>query len=142
MQPGARGGWGGGAFVVLACVLFGVVVISQPRVALFFIQHLCFLLLTPESTSHAPALLSIFKWSQPRCHYEGSLGLGWFTISLQVGLLLAVLCGWRSPGQFLMTHTWPHGRFALLCCTGTTNPPHRDSTPSLDCRVCDGHGGE
>ena len=75
------------------------------------------------------------------CHYESPGVSGAFAICLQVGLLLAILGGWRPLGLSL-THTCSGGRFSLPCCAKITKTPRRDSTPFLDCRLGDGHGGE
>ena len=57
------------------------------------------------------------------------------------GIISRYLGGWWPLGQSL-THKCSGGRFALVCCAGITKTPRRESTPFLDCRVGDGHGGD
>ena len=79
-------------------------------------------------------------------HFSGLLILGvlepWRVRHLSAsGIIVRYLGGWWPLGQF-MTHKCSGGRFTLVCCAGITKTPRRDSTPFLDCRVGDGHGGE
>ena len=73
----------------------------------------------PRGALSPPDSTPIFSGPTFGCHYESPGVPGALAICLQVGLLLAILGGWRPLGLSL-THTCSGGRFSLSCCAKIT----------------------